>query len=912
MTRNLIDQDTTPSSTGSGNLPVHAVLGHVKVLIPAIFGVLLLIASAALPNQNFYEPIWLLPSLNAIFLTLMPLLVAILSARGFLNDHSPVLLLFGCSMLILGIGGSIAGVLTVTADINVAMQVWNMTALLLGLCNLAAALQLFLDPMRRLARVRLWLVGGYAASVCSILLIIALSSAELLPVFFTNGEGATPIRQLILYLSVGFCSITSALLFIRNVQTNSRFLNYYALGMAMIAIGLLGTYSIKQNGTIQNWSARICMYVGGVYLFVAGISSIRQGRWSIPINILHETHWRYERLVAFCPDSIMVHVDGRFVFANAATAQLLKLGSPDELIGKPVMDFIHPDSRNRILHRITKVLAQDAPVPLSEVHMLRSDGTRIEVETIAVSVEYEGRPAVLVVARDITERRRAEEARRLIEQRYRSLFEGMTEGFALHEIILDEAGNAVDYRFLDVNPSFERFTGLRREDVVGHTKREVLPNDDPSWIEIYGRVALTGEPIHFEQRSAALDRFYEVVAYRPAPRQFAVLFLDVSDRKRMEMDMRSARESAERANRAKDDFLARLSHELRTPLTPVLLTASLLEKRTDLPEDLRQDILTIRQNVLLEARLIDDLLDLTRIAKGKIQFDFQPVDLHAIVENTVAICSSIPGPPITLSLQAREITVMADSARLQQVIWNLLNNARKFTSSQGKVHLVTRNPQPGIVSVTVTDSGIGIEPEFLPRVFNAFEQAQGAIVQAPGLGLGLAIAKAIVDAHNGTISAHSDGPGKGAEFSFELRCVSSQISAERHTTDDPLLYPDDHKKLNVLLVEDHASTRQVMQKLLKVLGHSVTAVEDIRSALAASEKDKFDFVVSDIGLPDGSGNELMIRLRERSQIRGIALSGYGMEEDKQRSLAAGFIAHLTKPVSLEQLEFVLREASKNC
>lgn len=905
MTRNVSEQ-LSPDSSGRNVSSLLAVaVHHAWLFSPAAMILFILILTAFLPNDRIFEPRWLLPILNTVFLTLMPLLVAILSARSFLNDHSPALLLFSCSMLILGAGSPIAGLMTVSVDVNMALQVWNISTLLVAICSFAAALQIFLDPARRLAVPKYWLIAGYTLSVAVVALIVLASAGGHLPTFFINGQGATPIRHSILYMAIGLLAITFSLIFIRGLQTQSLFLQLYAIGLGMIAAGLAGTWTLRQIGTMQNWGARFCMYVGGAYLFAAGLSALRQARWSIPINILHETHLRYERLVAFCPDSIMVHVDGKYVFANAATAQLLNLKSADEMVGKSVMDHIHPDSRDMIRERISKVLESNAPAPLSEVHLLRSDGTTAEVETIAVRVEYEGRPAVIVVARDIAARKRAEEARRQFEQRYRLLFEGMSEGFAIHEVILDDAGKPVDYRFIDINPSFERLTGLKREFVVGRTMREVLPDDDKSWIDIFGRVALTGEPVHFERHSPALGRHYEVVAYRPAPMQFAVLFMDVSDRKRMENEMLNAREAAERANRAKDEFLARLSHELRTPLTPVLLTASLLERRTDLPPDLHQDITTIRQNVLLEARLIDDLLDLTRIAKGKIQFDFQNVDMHAIARNTVAICSSGTGTPLQMNLRATRTLVHADSARMQQVLWNLLNNARKFTPAEGSIVLATSNPTPEILRLTVTDTGCGIADDFLPRVFNAFEQA--ANISAPGLGLGLAIAKAIVEAHGGSIAAASAGQGQGSQFTVDLHCLESTAVESAGCNHAPAPAAGEHKPLNLLLVEDHPSTRQVMQKLLTMLGHHVVAVETVQAALAAAEDTHFDFVISDIGLPDGNGHDLMIQLRARHHIHGIALSGYGMEEDKQRSLAAGFIAHLTKPVSLDQLQAVLRE-----
>ncbi len=867
----------------------------------------LLILFSYLNLQIKSELSWLLPAVNTIFLTCLPIMIAILCARGFLEDRSPVLLLFGCGMLIISIGGPFAGLLTIKVDSNNGMQIYNLSVLLVSLCNFAAALQLFVDPDRLLKAKKTWLIGGYCLSAAAAIAIVWLSTHDQIPVFFISGTGSTSTRHLVLNFAICIFFCSSALLFIRHLQSRSQFLLWYSLGMLLFAIGLSGTYAIRYTGTPQNWAARICFYTAGVYLFIAAISAARQGRrWSIPLNILRETHWRYEQLMSYCPDGICVHVDGRFVFANPAFAAILGHRSPDELINQPVMNYIHPASQQAIKNRITQVLSQQKPVQLADVQMLRTDGTIANVETVAVNVKYDGRPAILVVVRDIAERKRAEDARRAIEQRYKSLFEGMTEGFALHEIILDDKGVPVDYRFLDVNPSFERFTGLRREDVVGKTKRQVLPDDDENWIELYGHVALTGEPMHFEQRSSALNRYYEVMAFRPAPMQFAVLFLDVSDRKIMEIELRRAKDAAERASRAKDEFLATLSHELRTPLTPVLLTASLLERRNDLPDDLREDITTIRRNVLLEARLIDDLLDLTRIAKGKIQFEFQQIDAHTIARSATEICASGDGARIELILNAKNTCVQADPARLQQVIWNLLNNARKFTPLQGAITLITSNPQPDILRLQVTDTGCGIEQAFLPRVFNAFEQGQSSGKRPAGLGLGLAIAKAIMDAHNGNISVASEGLGKGTTFSVELRCVNQSVMNEQQNHPAPAAFAPTGS-LKLLLVEDHDSTRIVMIKLLKTLGHQVMAAYDVKNALEVASRESFDLVISDIGLPDGSGHDLMSILRTKYKLRGIALSGYGMEEDKQRSMHSGFVAHLTKPVSIEQLQAVLRE-----
>lgn len=383
---------------------------------------------------------------------------------------------------------------------------------------------------------------------------------------------------------------------------------------------------------------------------------------------------------------------------------------------------------------------------------------------------------------------------------------------------------------------------------------------------------------------------------------------DITERLVAAEELRRAKESAEAANLAKDEFLAALSHELRTPLTPVLLTASLLGSRADVPPALREDLETIRRNVQLEARLIDDLLDLTRIARGKLRFSFQSVDAHVLIRSAADICGHGDGAPITLELAAEASWVTADAGRLQQVFWNLLSNARKFTPRDGQIVVCTRSPTPERLEVEVRDTGCGMDAEFLPRAFNAFEQGFTDGTRPTGLGLGLAICKAIVEAHQGVISAASAGRGRGSTLRVELPTVPAVRDVGPSHQCAPA--QPQAKPLRVLLVEDHESTRQVMRKLITSLGHRVESAGTIREAMVIAAQESFDLVVSDVGLPDGSGNELMQQLSRRYGLSGIALSGYGMEEDVRRSLESGFAMHLTKPVDMEQLHRALAQITK--
>ena len=384
---------------------------------------------------------------------------------------------------------------------------------------------------------------------------------------------------------------------------------------------------------------------------------------------------------------------------------------------------------------------------------------------------------------------------------------------------------------------------------------------------------------------------------------------DARERRRAEDELREAKESAESASRAKDQFLAMLSHELRTPLSPVLLSATAALVDSDTPAALRPTFEMIRRNVELEARLIDDLLDVMRIIRGKLPFEFEVVDVHTLLHQTLEICRSemlSRRLDMVLELHADEHHVRGDPARLQQVFWNLAKNATKFTPEGGRIVLGTYNHDHR-VAVEFRDTGVGFAPELLPRIFNAFEQGTDARTQKlGGLGLGLAICRSIAEAHDAVLTAHSGGPGKGATFSFEMTTVPP---SPRRT---PAAGPDSatataHPPRRILLVEDDPMTLRVLSRLLRQVGHDVTAAAGYNAALAAA-RDDTEIVISDIGLPDGSGLDLMRALRARHpRLLGIALTGFGMDDDLAKSREAGYMLHLTKPIDFPKLEAAIQK-----
>ncbi len=379
------------------------------------------------------------------------------------------------------------------------------------------------------------------------------------------------------------------------------------------------------------------------------------------------------------------------------------------------------------------------------------------------------------------------------------------------------------------------------------------------------------------------------------------------ERERM-LRAEAAAAEAERASAAKDHFLATLSHELRTPLSPVLHTIELLTGYENLPAEMREGLETIRRNVALEARLIDDLLDLTRVSRGKVSLHVEKLDLHDCIHSATEICRpDIHEKRIRLDFQlaARQSGIQADAARLKQILWNLLRNAVKFSPVAGTVTVTTQDEEEGWIRLEVMDTGCGISPALLPSVFDAFRQGAR---NTGGLGLGLAISRSLVDLHGGSIEAFSDGTGLGSTFRIMLPRQGpsvTQMAPFFRRSETPA--NADRLTADILLVEDHADTGAALALLLKRKGYMVHQAHDVRSAVALVRTRPFDVIVSDIGLPDGTGYDFLEQLGPLPRpSSAIALSGYGMDSDVARSLKAGFARHITKPVNFAELDATIQ------
>lgn len=474
-------------------------------------------------------------------------------------------------------------------------------------------------------------------------------------------------------------------------------------------------------------------------------------------------------------------------------------------------------------------------------------------------------------------------------------------------------------RFLQANEAFaqmaQRFGGFDENRSITDASFDEIKIAPPGTIE---RVLSFGTPFQlvehpFKDRSGS-TRFVNVNLLRLQSSHQTiqgVLYL-VEDKTR---DV-SLRQELIGANAAKDQFLALLSHELRNPLSPVIAMVEELESSTPDSPRTRLALEVIRRNVELEARLIDDLLDVTRIAKGKLQLSFETVSVHETMERAYEICrEDISNKKIRVEfrLNAQHPFVEGDPARLQQVFWNLIKNSVKFTPARGNIVLETSNPSPSEIEARIVDTGIGIEEEKIGKIFNAFEQGQTSITRRfGGLGLGLAISRAMVDAHGGKIAVRSDGKDKGATFTVTLKTVAAPAAvgkgkARPAPVAAALARRSDDRPWHILVVDDHTDTCIGMKMLLERRGYDITVAHTADQAAEKARSEDFDLIISDIGLPDRSGYELMRELHATRPLPGIAISGFGMEHDINRSKAAGFSEHLTKPINFERLEEAIQE-----
>jgi two-component system CheB/CheR fusion protein len=612
--------------------------------------------------------------------------------------------------------------------------------------------------------------------------------------------------------------------------------------------------------------------------------------------------------------------DGLILYCNRCFAEIV--GVPlEDVIGNSLSRFVRESDRADLDSVLREGLERSGK---RELTFLRGEEETVPVYLSTSPLRLEEVEAICLVVTDLTEQKRNEKIV-ASEKLALSIFEHATEAI----VVCDPEERVVRAslaarRLCACNPVGAKFSTAFPLVGDGPEGSPGIPFDDVFMGQVVQGIEAeltveNGDVCRFQVSAGPLfasdDHLLGCV----------LTLTDITARRHAELEMDRARQEAESANQAKDHFLATLSHELRTPLTPVLAVISALQEEERLPGDVRAHLRMVRRNVELEARLIDDMLDLTRISRGKLELHREVADLKQVLDHALQTASGDlleKKLRLVLDLEAGDHSVWADNPRLIQVFWNLFSNAVKFTPPGGTIAVRSRREEtpagPQLV-VEVADTGIGIEPDVLLDIFDAFKQGEQAITRRfGGLGLGLAISKAIVELHGGSLAATSGGKGQGSVFSVRLPVGDLRAGAPRpaagngHGKAAATEEPGADVRLRILLVEDHADTAEAMAELLREMGHEVTVAGSVSSGLAAAEVHggHFDLVLSDLGLPDGSGLELMEQLHGRYGVRGIALSGYGMEEDVRKSLEAGFDRHLTKPINLQALQTAIQETAR--
>ena len=487
------------------------------------------------------------------------------------------------------------------------------------------------------------------------------------------------------------------------------------------------------------------------------------------------------------------------------------------------------------------------------------------------------------------------------------------EEYAIY--LLDPNGNVITW-----NTGAEKIKGYSGEEIIGKNFASFYTADDVAagkpqrnLREAVRRGSIRDQGLRVRKDGSTFEAEVVITALHDETgrlRGFSKVTRDITDQIRSR-EFEAEKIAAQKASKAKDDFLAALSHELRTPLTPALAAATYLQDQAaKFPPEFAEDVQIIKRNVQLQARLIDDLLDLTRIARGMLHLELEDCDAHKIIENALEMAKSAIAAKqfkVSTGLKAKRYHILADCIRLQQVFWNLINNAVKFTAQGGQITIRTINDKDGRFHFEIEDTGIGIEPQRLASLFQPFEQADPSVSrQFGGLGLGLAISKRLIDLHHGRIEAESRGRSFGATFKVTLDSLPQGSAAigPNHRVGGKTSKP-----LRILLVEDHKDTRRTMSRLLTHFGHNVVTADNVEGAIAIMASNNIDAVLCDIGLPDGSGYEVAAQARVNGGIKTVALTGFGTEQDVQRSREAGFDFHLVKPINFQELQKILDQSA---
>ncbi len=882
-----------------------------------LLAVVMSVVHATVSPSAYYEPQWLIVIGNTVFVGAICGAIAYIAARNYHATGRIQILLLGCGVLTFGIGGvAAAAVRSIpAAGANLNVTIYNVGALAGAVFHFAAAFMLLagVSPVFGSSRKERWLLLGYSGSLCFMTALILASLNGATPPFFVQGVGPTGVRQIVLG-AADLLFVFSFVIFVGTyLRSGEVFLYWYACALALTAISLTAFFLQRSVGSPVGWAGRVSQYVGGLYFLVSLLAAARtaQRRHTSFDNVLTASlsgiEETFRALAENAPDAIRrFDRDLRHLYVNAAGLRLL---------GRPASAVFG--------RRLDEVGLSAAQCEAWKERILRvfETGERTEVEddvTTPEGIEFfqsqlvgeygpDGRVAnVLVVSRNLTNWKRTQAALLESEERFRS----MADGAPVIIWVTDVHGQN---RF--VNRAYSEFLGIPSEALSDYAWQPLLhPDDAAGYISAFMRAVRDRAPFRAEMRVRRVDGEWRWLASSAEPRfspsgEFlghAGISPDVTDRKRAEEALRDA-------DRRKDEFLAVLSHELRNPLASIRFALPLVD-RARLSEMAVRALSVIERQAGYLTRLVDDLLDVSRITRGKIELRRQPVTLSAIVNAAVEAASpaiSNGGHVLTLAVDEGPAWVDVDLARLSQVITNLLNNSAKYTPPGGHI-TVGAHQVNGTGIISVLDDGIGIPADALASIFEMFHRVEAAGAAQGGLGIGLALAKQLVEMHGGTIEAHSAGLGQGAEFTVRLPLVAAPSSTESSAVSGRGATPPD--RLKVLLVEDNADVLDMLSAVVRGLGHDVRTAKDGATGIALALSFNPDVVLLDLGLPGLSGIDVARELRRRPECRQlqiVALTGWGDADYRRQTESAGFDRYLTKPadpVLIEELldEFALR------
>jgi PAS domain S-box-containing protein len=631
--------------------------------------------------------------------------------------------------------------------------------------------------------------------------------------------------------------------------------------------------------------------------------------------------------------AIVEHIPAGVILAEAPSGRII-MGNPqvERILGHPVIlspdiesyrDWLNYDVNGRRVEGRESVMArtlQGEVVTGQEILYHRGDGINAWVSVSGAPISDAGGNIVggVVLVTDIDEEKRANEALRINQERLNLAQKASRAGsfewnLRTNAVIWSEENEAI---FGLAPGSF----GGAYEDWT----RCVHPEDLSRAEQELRRAIADGEGV-FEYRVIWPDGGVRWIQARGKvffdeagkPLRWVGINIDVTERKQMEESLRRQTKALQEADRRKDEFLATLAHELRNPLAPISNAIQILSLRGDDSEVVAQTREVMERQVHQMTRLVDDLMEVSRIGRGKISLEKTPVDLADVVATAVETSRPLVEAhrhTLTVSLPERPARVEADSARLAQVLSNLLNNAAKYTEDGGRIDLIVEQTR-GEAVIRVRDNGIGIAPERLPSVFDMFEQIEGAADRSQGgLGIGLTLARRLVEMQGGKIEAHSAGLGKGSEFLTRLPALAEPAAEPAPELPEGLPASSATAGRRVLVVDDNVDSAESLAVLLRLYGHEVRLAHDGEAALKEARSFRPDVIFLDLSLPKIDGYEVARRLRLEPAMSGmtlVAMTGYGHEEERRRTREAGFQAHLVKPVNFDMLRELLSSLPAN-